>query len=138
MFAVLMPVSTYIFNTGCKTTLPLPPPPPTNPLTYTPAGSNCWAVYLCCQPWGRALEITGLGIRLPHDTRGFVSVMLLFQGCAGERGGLGNWHIDALISKAWYVLFSAYFGLHSDCRRFLATCNTSTSLSPRLYSLFFL
>ena len=45
-------------------------------------------IYLCCQPWGRALETTGLGIRLPHNTRGFVSVMLLFQGSAGGRAGV--------------------------------------------------
>ena len=51
-------------------------------------------IFLCCQPWGRALETTGPGIRLPHDTRGFVSVTLLFQGCAGERGGMGNLALD--------------------------------------------
>ena len=68
---------------------PTPPPPHTHTHIDT-TREQLLGIYLCCQPWGRALETTDLGIRLPHDTRGFVSVMLLFQGCAGGRDGVGN------------------------------------------------
>ena len=81
----------------CKTTFPpLPPPPPHTHTHIQTTREQLMGIYISCQPWGRALETPGLGIRLPHDTRGFVLVMLLFQGCAGGRGGVGNlahWHI---------------------------------------------
>ena len=48
-FAVLMPVSMFIFNIGCRTTSPPPLHTPTSH-AYTPPGNNLWAFTCVVRP----------------------------------------------------------------------------------------